>query len=284
MRAITTEHINQRLIEIGKIDIQMVGPYVSAKHKSKFRCICGFEWLACTDKILRPLSRRGCPKCTDRGIRKRISPETIKARALERGITLVGGYVDAKTKALFECSIGHRWEAAPDNVLKKRNPTGCPICALNLDKAVISLEEAIDRLASKDILIVDEFKGWGKKTTLKCRNGHLWEAVPSFVKKGCPSCAEYGFNPERPAWEYGFIRGGYLKIGITNNLKQRLSTHRRYGEFDLVHVRHRQLGQHALDWERRIKNIHGGRFVTKEQCPDGYTETFPVHLLEEIKQ
>jgi hypothetical protein len=43
-----------------------------------------------------------------------------------------------------------------------------------------------------------------------------------------------------------------------------------------------QDGKRALDWENNIKRTFGGRYVTKEQCPDGYTETLAIHLLEHI--
>jgi len=102
---------------------------------------------------------------------------------------------------------------------------------------------------------------------------------------GCPHCADYtngGFKPSLPAWEYVFIREDYLKFGITNNLTGRLNDHRRGGEIVLVHEKYHENGQLALDWERHIKQTHGGRYVTKEQCPDGYTETLPIALLESI--
>jgi hypothetical protein len=37
-----------------------------------------------------------------------------------------------------------------------------------------------------------------------------------------------------------------------------------------------------MDWGRNIKQKYGGNFATKEQCPDGYTETLPISLLEEL--
>ena len=42
------------------------------------------------------------------------------------------------------------------------------------------------------------------------------------------------------------------------------------------------MGQLALDWENHIKRVYGGRYATKEQCPDGYTETLPIELLENL--
>lgn len=55
-----------------------------------------------------------------------------------------------------------------------------------------------------------------------CTEGHEWLARPSNVLKGsgCPSCAYYGFNPDKPAILY-YIKvtsdaHKYYKIGITN--------------------------------------------------------------------
>jgi hypothetical protein len=137
---------------------------------------------------------------------------------------------------------------------------------------------------NRGIFLVGEYTDSKTKTTFQCLEGHTWDVIPDNVKRGsgCPHCADYGFNPSKSAVVYGFTRDNYLKVGITNNLEQRLWQHRKYGEINLVYERHYPVGQDAQIFERNFKQTHGGNYVTKEVCPDGHTETFPLHLLEEL--
>jgi hypothetical protein len=57
--------------------------------------------------------------------------------------------------------------------------------------------------------------------------GHQWSA-PAVARAGgtgCPRCAEYGFDPAKPAWIYLMQRQGEQQIGITGNLKVRTAHH-----------------------------------------------------------
>lgn len=279
----TTEMIYQRLHEDGR-GIRIIGIFTKLKDKTMFECSDGHQWETTPDKIIGK-ARRGCPHCYEnrRGSSLVSNIEEIREKLHQKKITIIGDYVNARTKTMFECSCGNQWEALPDNLLKKSNPTGCPSCAANRSQIRLSEDEVATRISTKGFKLVGAFKGASSKTKFECRNGHQWITSLSSLK-GCSACADYGFNPEKPAWEYGFIRDGYLKLGITNNLEQRLSTHRRNGDFDLVHIRHHSVGHIASDWEKRLKRKFGGKFVTKEQCPDGWTETFPLSVLEEAKR
>ena len=115
--------------------------------------------------------------------------------------------------------------------------------------------------------------------------GHIWIAKPCDIlngEHGCPKCAKHGFNPALSAWSYIFERNNYIKYGITNNLEQRLKAHRRYGEFVVHHSVHYENGKFAKDWENNIKVQYGGKYVLKEECPDGYTETLPLEILPSL--
>jgi hypothetical protein len=219
--------------------------------------------------------------------RKKHTSEDISEWLRGTGIRLVGEYTNALTKTIFECSFGHQWEARPNKIKYGR---GCPICNGGSNNKSLNEEQLIKHLKScgDEISLVGTYVNAHKNTLFRCKNNHFWNAKPYSIKNlgsGCPECADHsggGFNPSKPAWEYVFIREEYIKFGITNNLSKRLNEHRRNGEIKLVHQRHHPVGQFALEWENRVKKTYGGRFVTKEQCPDGFTETLPVHLLEEI--
>jgi hypothetical protein len=75
----------------------------------------------------------------------------------------------------------------------------------------------------------------------------------------------------------------FIKYGITNNLEQRLSQHRRYnGKFEINFSQFYNSGKDALNWEKSIKQKHGGSYVTEATMPDGWTETLSIEKLKEL--
>jgi len=164
------------------------------------------------------------------------------------------------------------------------------VCNGGSNNVLSNKKELIDKLLAdgRGMSLIGEYTNAQTKTWFKCMAGHQWEAKPHSVKNmgsGCPICADHsggGFRVGKPAWEYAFVRENYLKFGITNNLSNRLTDHKRHGDFTLVHSRYHEIGQQALDWENLVKKKFDGKFVSKEQCPDGYTETLPTYLLEMI--
>lgn len=270
---ITTEEINLRIASCG---IRLVSQYVSTRAPGEFTCDHGHTWKTTTNNVL---NGHGCPYCNGK---TPLTGEIINANLASRGIKIIGKFTTTKIKTMFECLHHHQWMALPKNVLYADK--GCPECALQ-NRPKKSKEEMQERLNSRGIQIIGEVIDMATKTDFVCSHGHMWTTIPNGVVNngsGCPTCAEYGFNPANPAWEYIFTRDGYLKFGITNDLTRRLNEHRRHGEIELVHKRHHGVGQLALDWENNIKRTLGGRYAAKEQCPDGYTETLPLALLEEI--
>ena len=66
--------------------------------------------------------------------------------------------------------------------------------------------------------------------------GHTWMATLTNRTShghGCPICAEYGFNPEKPAWFYLMRRKNEQQLGITNDLVTRLKYHKKNGWIEL---------------------------------------------------
>ncbi len=66
----------------------------------------------------------------------------------------------------------------------------------------------------------------------RCREcGHQWSAtaVNRAKGRGCPRCADYGFDPAEPAWIYLMQRHGEQKVSITGDLKVRTGHHARSG-------------------------------------------------------
>jgi len=100
-------------------------------------------------------------------------------------------YLGTHSSHVWECSIGHQWEAAPHNIKRGR---WCPKCA----------KETIGNLTRLDIRQMQELakKHGGKslskeycnaRTKLKwqCVNNHIWEATPNKIQQGrwCAKCS-----------------------------------------------------------------------------------------------
>jgi hypothetical protein len=161
---------------------------------------------------------------------------------------------------------------------------GCPHCAGN---ARLSKEIVNQKLSQRGISMIGEYYNARTPSLFRCVRGHEWKTNPDNIlnKSGCPRCSTYGFNPGKPAYIYLLDYVDFIKYGITNDLETRLSTHRfKNGEFVVLSTKLYENGNDAVNWEKQIKKIFGGRFVTKEKCPDGYTETLSPTLVEDIKK
>lgn len=277
---LTKEDISKWLLDDGR-GINLIGEYLGAMTKTTFECPNSHPFDMAPNGIKKG---RGCPICANKRRAALQSTTTEEFREWlsvnGRGITMLGECTNNHTKTKFRCQHGHEWETIPSSI---KRGCGCPSCTGHY----IQTEDEFRQWLLEDgrgITLVSKFTTTRVKTSFQCQCGHQWRATPNSIKMGtgCPSCVTYGFKTDKPAWEYAFTRNGYIKCGITNDLTRRLNEHRKHGEIVLVHERYHEIGQLALDWENNIKRTHGGRHVTKEECPDGYTETFPFHLLETI--
>lgn len=274
-KKLTREDIDNRLLQDGR-GFTIVGEYVNVTTKTMFQCSHGHQWMVTTNSILHGV---GCPRCSNKH-----SPSTdeFKEWLVEdgRGITVLGEYVNATTKTLFRCAAGHEFKTTPHHL---KSGKGCIHCSGHYSPTT---EEFRQWLSDSDsgITLIGEYTNSVTKTLFECRNGHQWHTRPDKIKgdRGCPSCSTSGFDPDKEAVVYGWTRNNYLKVGITNDLPRRLHEHRKHGEINMVYERHYSVGRDARDWERDFKQKHGGSYVTKAECPDGYTETFPLHLLEQL--
>jgi hypothetical protein len=154
------------------------------------------------------------------------------------------------------------------------------------DKGLTKEKLNVD-LSVRQIEMIDDYSHSMKKTKFRClKCSEVWETRSTdviHVKNGCPKCAKTGFNPNKPAYCYLIQYDNFMKFGITNNLEKRLRSLKHNGNYTLIASKFYENGQDALNWERKIKNKFGGRFATKVQCPDGFTETLDISLLNEIK-
>ena len=175
-------------------DITVVGTYINAYTKIEFRCKEGHEWVTTPSSVL---AGKTCLTCVNiqSGLRQRKSQEQFveEVRNLHPDITVVGEYVNSKTKIEFMCSKGHVWKTAPHNIL---DGCSCPTCKgekISVQKTKSHEQFANELLqVSSNITVLGEYKGTFTKIKTKCNKcGHEWESMPCNLLAGCgcPKCA-----------------------------------------------------------------------------------------------
>ena len=104
------------------------------------------------------------------------------------------------------------------------------------------------------------------------------------AKTGCPSCAEYGFNPDKPAWFYLLKRKGQQQLGILNDFSRRMKEHSLKGWVE-VDKSGPHSGQEVLDAETAFKKwLKEEIGPIKDKKEDWYTSKMEVHSLAELKE
>ncbi|AET24712.1 endonuclease [Escherichia phage vB_EcoS_AKFV33] len=149
---------------------------------------------------------------------KKLSTEEVNNRLLDRGIVLVGEYINANTKASFRCSVGHVWETKPSVLLNMG--FGCPYCS---GKAKLTPEVINQELSNKGIQIVGKYVNNRTPTLFRCENGHEWNTTINAVKNldsNCPICKKEGRSKTKLYVMYSESLG--TKIGISNKPGTRL--------------------------------------------------------------
>jgi len=116
----------------------------------------------------------------------------------------------------------------------------------------------------------------------KCNLGHKWKATANNRSggRGCPSCAEYGFNPSKDGWLYLIENEmrDMFQIGISNYLENRLDKHAS-GGWEVIEVRGPMDGFLTQDLERlslRALKRRGALLGRKGSIEkfDGHTEAW----------
>jgi hypothetical protein len=184
----------------------------------------------------------GCPFCSGREVMQGINDlqtkfPDIAAEAYGWDPKTVTSASNKKKR--WKCSQGHIFPAVVG--MRTIQGTQCPYCA---GKKVLA---GFNDLQCKFADLAAEAFGWdpttltagsNKMRNWKCKEGHIYPCLVSNRTngRGCPVCAEYGFNPEKDAWFYLMERSGEQQLGITNELDVRMKAHERNGWTLLEHT------------------------------------------------
>jgi hypothetical protein len=183
----------------------------------------------------------------------------------------------------WRCVLGHRWSTSPN--ARTNSKTNCPYCA---NKKVLpgfnDVGTTNPKLAAEIISpppsSITEFS----HTTVQfqCSQGHTWKTKMAYRQsgeRGCPSCANSGFDPNKDGWLY-FLRQenwGFLQIGISNVPETRLSLHSQFG-WELIELLGPFDGQLVRDYERLLlKHIKNQGAILGKQGRGLDGRTFSGH-------
>lgn len=210
----------------------------------------------------RPGKGQGCPYCSGKKVLtgfndlKTIYPEIAKEADGWEPSEFTSGQGVRKN---WKCSTcGHTWS----QTINKRtppDPRGCPLCAGQI------VVQGVNDLATTHPYLALQAYNWDptkvshgstnkirKWKCPKCENIYPALIANRSKGRGCPYCAEYGYNQAEEGWMYLMVRPGEQQFGITNDPERRLKTHEKNGwqELDLVGP---QPGDDVYQAEAKVK-------------------------------
>jgi hypothetical protein len=245
---------------------------------------------------------RGCPFCSGRRVSVTNSVASVPQLAAEWHPTRNGALrpedVVAGTNKRFwwKCPKGpdHEWPATGNSRLATL-PGGCPFCRGLSVSVTNSLARFPDLVAewhptrNGDLTPAQVVAGSHTKVWWQCSKDptHEWPAQLNsrLIGRGCRACALPGYNPSKPGTIYVLCGVQWGKVGISNILARRLTQHARSGVFgSLVLAVEFPDGQTPIGIEQDLCVFIAERSIERApQGTDGYTESFPVRMLDEVQ-
>ena len=188
MKKRTTEEFKNMVRDLVGDEYSVLGEYETTLTNIHMRHNkCGTDFYPTPARFL---AGSRCPKC-----RSSHQPKTEEKfiSELPKGYTLVGHYINAKTKVLVRHeSCGYEWYTNPSTIIKGH---GCPKCANNIKKTREELQSEIS-----DYEILGEYKTNKDKILTRCKQcGCEWNIRPNDLISGygCPECAKHVSNKEK---------------------------------------------------------------------------------------
>ena len=244
----------------------------------------------------------GCPVCSNYEVSKGFNDFQTKAPELSsewdfelnKNHSPDSVYFNSRKKYFWRCRLGHSYKQSPQ---ARVNGVECPVCGNR------ELLRGFNDLATRYPALLSEWDyelNTGKSldsiysiTNSKhfwvCAEGHRWSAnlANRINGSGCPSCASFGYDPNKPSYFY-FIQNHELlafKVGIANVGTDRLNTWKRLKWETLYYVEGSgnqilKLETIILRWLRHELKLKQHLTQKEMQGHKGATETFSMESLE----
>ena len=183
--------------------------YKNNNTKVPWQCQHGHTWDARPDNVLN--NKHWCPECARN--RRRIPLQRLQDHAKARGGRCLSKskHNRSQAKVLWQCKLGHTWEATPNMVLN--HGTWCPKCSRKgrtyKRRSLKDLQEHAASLGGR--CRATTYEGMRVPVFWQCYKGHTWRASPNKVlnsKTWCPECAGNALLDLRRLQEHALHRGG----------------------------------------------------------------------------
>ncbi|WP_394389223.1 hypothetical protein [Shewanella woodyi] len=244
---------------------------------------------------------RGCPKCgAKRGSKNKMKNAKKLAEKKDRQSAAydlyppIGEYMGVNVLRVHKCkSCGHIGEMKPDNFW--HNERGCPICGAKKASQSKRLNNRL-RAPERDQAMphyktyppVTEYIGAFEHRTHLCKIcGYEGKMIPNnfYRGRGCPICADSGFDKEKPAILYYLkvevdLNLILYKIGITNKTVKERYNNSDLSKITIIKTWRYQVGKDALLAERKIKDTHSfHKYKGIKVLQSGNSELFTKDIL-----
>lgn len=236
---------------------------------------------------------QGCPICSGKKVLKGFND--LKSNYPEIAKDAFGWDPTKFTKCAsnrkeWKCSTcGYEWK----QTINKRtppDPRGCPLCA---NQVVVV---GINDLATTHPELANEAHKWDPTTVTygsmrkirnwkcpKCEEVYPCRIANRSKGRGCPFCAEYGYNKSEPGWMYLMFRQNEQQIGISNDIEGRLHFHKKKGGWKLLDKIGPFRGDDISDTEKEVKRWLRKRIGTIEGTTENwYSKKLRVKDLKDL--
>lgn len=163
--------------------------YENSHTKLMWKCKEGHIFEATPSKIKQGQWCRECGRKRS-ALNRHTSMQEIQTIASSRNGKCLSEKYDPQKHLKWQCEFGHIWYAGLHNV---KSGSWCPFCGKGKGgRKRLSIEEMRDIAASHGgQCLSDHYSNVDSKLKWMCENGHVWEALPSSIKKGhwCPFCS-----------------------------------------------------------------------------------------------
>lgn len=124
-------------------------------------------------------------------LKRNKASESFREAAVNGGFSVVGDYLNAKTKVDLLCSNGHAVSISPSNLKKGR---GCSFCSKKGKEQ--AERNFISSATSRGFVIVGNYRTAHTPVLLRCPDGHSASITPTrfSIGGGCSECS--GLNPK----------------------------------------------------------------------------------------
>jgi hypothetical protein len=192
---------------------------VAGSHtKFWWRCEHNHAWFTTSKNRLKG---QGCGVCNNRRIDQGVNdlasthPELAGEWHPTRNLPLTPNdiFAGSPKKYWWQCLLGHEWMATSSS---RTTGKRCPFCSNNRvltgfnDLATTHPSIAAEWHPTRNFPLtpLDVIAGTPKRIWWQCNAGHEWVATGNkrYMKRGCPSCASFGFDSSKPGVLYFVIR------------------------------------------------------------------------------